>query len=199
MSTRWRGSSHSASQGNVCVVLAYSAGGAALMNTWLYMVHARLLAYFLMTILWLSPAFLSMLRIRRTTSECKDALLAHVKADTGVSSIGWPIVLLITGSTLGLLIVVGSTVLLGVFAIGCTMIPWYRIRLCRERPVLASLIMCGGGAIVVAVYRHHVGFMFLPLAAWILGVAALSALLGATPKKLPGKQPDRADSVPAEP
>jgi hypothetical protein len=169
------------------------------MNTWLFLVHASLFAYLLMTLLWLSPALVSMLRIRRTTSEGKDALPVHVKADNGVSSIGWPIVLLITGSSLGLLIVVGSIVLLGVFAIGCSMVPWYRIRLCRERPVWASLIMCGGGAIVVAIYRHHVGFMFLPFAAWILDVAALSALLGSTPTKLPKKQPEGADPVPAEP
>lgn len=199
MSTRWLRSSHSDSQGNVCVVLAYSAGAAALMNTWLFMVHASPLAYLLMTILLLSPALLSMLRIRRGKSEGEDALLVRVLAGTGISSIGWPIVLLITGSSLGVLVVVGSTVLLGVFAIGCSVVPWYRIRLCRERPVWASLIMWGGGAIVVAIYRHHVGFMFLPLAAWTLGVAALSALLGPTPEKRPGKQPERADPVPAEP
>jgi hypothetical protein len=140
-----------------------------------------------------------MLRIRRTTSESVDAPLVHVKTDTGVSSIGWPIVLLITGSGLGLLIVLGSTVLLGVFAIGCGIVPWYRLRLCRERPVRASLIMCGGGAIVVAIYRPYIGFMFLPLAAWTLGVAALITLLVSTPKKLPRKQPERADAVPAEP
>ncbi|MFS2027856.1 hypothetical protein [Massilia sp. CT11-137] len=169
-----------------------------MMNTWLFMVHASLLAYLLMTILLLSPALLSMLRIRRAKSEGGDALLVHVKTDTGISNIGWPIVLLMTGSSLGLLIVLGSTVLLGVFAIGCSMVPWYRIRLCRERPVWAGLIMCGGGAIVIAIYRHYVGFMFLPLAAWILGVAALSVLLGSTPKKLPGKQSEQADPVPAE-
>jgi hypothetical protein len=199
MSTRGRGSTHSDSQGNVCIVLAYSAGGAALMNTWLFMVHASPLACLLATILWLSPAFLSMLRIRRTKSEGKDALLAPIEADTGVAGIGWPIVLLITGSILGLLIVAGSIVLLGAVAIGCSIVPWYRIRLCRERPVLACLIMCGGAAIVVAIYRHAVGFMFLPLAAWALGVAALSALFGTTPKKLPRKQPGRTDSVLAEP
>jgi hypothetical protein len=169
------------------------------MNTWLFMVHARLLAHLLVTILWLSPALVSLLRIRRAKSEAEDALIAYVKADIGVSSIGWPIVLLITGSSVGLLIVAGSTALLGVFAIGCGMVPWYRIRLCRERPVWASLIMCGGGAIVVAIYRHHVGFMFLPLAAWTLSVTALIALLGTTPKKLPRKQPERAEPVPAEP
>jgi hypothetical protein len=169
------------------------------MNTWLFMVHASPLAYLLMTILLLSPALISMLRIRRAKSEGDDALLIRVMADTRVPSIGWPIVLLVTGSSLGLLIVVGSTVLLGVFAIGCSIVPWYRIRLCRERPVWASLIMCGGGAIVVAIYRHDVGFMFLPLAAWTLGVAALSALLGTTPKNLPRKQPEKADPVPVEP
>jgi len=169
------------------------------MNTWLFMVHASPLAYLLMTILLLSPALVSMLRIRRAKSEGEDALIAYVKADIGVSSIGWPIVLLITGSGLGLLIVAGSTALLGVFAIGCSIVPWYRIPLCRERPVWASLIMCSGGAIVVAMYRHYVGFMFMPLAAWVLGVGALSALLGTTPKKLPRKQPEKADPVPAEP
>lgn len=148
------------------------------MNTWLFMVHASLLACLLTTILWLPLVLLSMLRIRRTKSEGVDAPFVPVKADTGVSGIGWPIVLLITGSSLGLLIVVGNTVLLGVFAIGCSIIPWYRIRLCRERPVRAGLIMCAGGAIVVATCRHYVGFMFLPIAAWALGVAALCALLG---------------------
>ncbi|PQO98138.1 hypothetical protein C5614_12305 [Massilia phosphatilytica] len=170
-----------------------------MMNAWLFMVHASLSAYLLMTILWLPLVLLSMLRIRRSTSEGVHAPLVNVKADTGVTSIGWPIVLLITGSSLGLLIVGGSTVLLGVFAIGYSIVPWYRIRPCRERPVRASLVMCGGGAIVVAIYRHHVGFVFLPLAAWILGVAALLALLASTPKKLSGKQPARAAPVPAEP
>jgi hypothetical protein len=169
------------------------------MNTWLLMVHGSLFAVLLMTTLWLPLIVLSMLRIRRTRSQGMDVPLVHVKADTGVSSIGWPIVLLITGCSLGLLILAGSTVLFGVFAIGCSIVPWYRIRLCRERPVRASLIMCGGGAIVVVIYHHDVGFMFLPLAAWILGVAALSALFVTTPKKLPGKQPERADPVPAEP
>jgi hypothetical protein len=169
------------------------------MNTWLLMVHGSLLAYVLMTTLWLPLILLSMLRIRRARSQGMDAQLVHVDADTGVSSIGWPIVLLITGCSLGLLIVAGSTVLFGVFAIGCSIVPWYRIRLCRERPVRASLIMCGGGAFVVAIYRHDVGFMFLPLAAWILGVAALSALFVTTPKNLPRKQNEQADPAPAEP
>lgn len=199
MSTRQLGSGQSGSHGNICVVLAYSVGGAALMNTWLFMVHTSLLACLLFTIPWLSLAFLSMLRIRRTKSESEAGLLVHLRADTGASSFAWPIVLLIIGTSLGLLIVMGSAVLLGVFAIGCSIIPWYRICLCRERPVWASLIMCSGGAIVVAIYRHDVEFMFLPLAAWILSVAALSAFFGTIPKQLPRKQPERADPVPAEP
>lgn len=168
------------------------------MSAWLFMVHASLCAYVLMSMLWLSPAFLSMRLIRRKKSEDEDDLLVYVEAGTRVSSVGWALLLLITGASIGLLIVVGSMVLLGVFAVGCSIVPWYHIRLCREHPVPASLIMWSGGAIVVAIYHHYVEFMFLPLAAWALGVAALSALLRTVPKNLRKKQPERADAVPAE-
>lgn len=199
MSTRWLGSSHSGSDGNVCIVLACSAGGAALMNSWLFMVHASLLAYLVVTILWLSPALLSMLGVRRAKHEGEHALPAHLEPDTGISSIGWSIVLLITGSSLGLLVLAGSTVLLGVFAVGCSLVPWHRVRLCRQRPVLASLVMCGGGAIVAAIDHRHVEFMFLPIAAWVLGVTALSAFLETTRKRLSRKQPEKTVPVPARP
>lgn len=169
------------------------------MNTWLFMVHASLLGYLTMTILWLSPALLSMLRIRRAKREGEDALFIQLAPDTRISRIGWPIVLMITGSGLGLLVVAGSTVLLGVFAIGCGLAPWYRIRFCRQRPVWASLVMCGAGAIVVTVHYHRVGFMFLPIAAWVLGVAALGALLGTSQEKLPRKKSKKVDPVPVQP
>lgn len=190
MSTRWLASSHSGPDGNVCIVLTYSAGGAALMNTWLFVVHASLRAYLLMTMLWLTPALLTILRIQRAKPE-SGSLRVHLKPDTRISSIGWPIVLLITGSGLGLLVVAGSTVMLGVFAIGCSILPWHRIGLCRQRPVLASLVICGGGAIVVAIYHRHIDFMFLPIAAWVLGVGALSTFLGTTRKNCPGNSPRR--------
>jgi hypothetical protein len=64
---------------------------------------------------------------------------------------------------------------------------------------LASLVICGGGAIVVAIYHRHTDFMFLPIAAWVLGVGALSTFLGTTRKKLPGKQPEKAVPVQAQP
>lgn len=168
------------------------------MSTWLSMVHASLLAYLLMTMLWLSPALLTMLRIRRAKPE-GGALRVHLKPNTRISGIGWPIVLLIAGSGLGLLVIAGSTVLLGVFAIGCSIPPWHRIGLCRQRPVLSSLVMCGGGAIVVAIYHRLIDFMFLPIAAWVLGVCALSTFLGTTRKKLPRKQPEKAVPVQAQP
>jgi hypothetical protein len=169
------------------------------MNTWLFVVHASLRAYLLMTMLWLTPALLTMLRIRRAKPEGEDSRPIHLKPVTAISSIGWPIVLLITGSSLGLLVVAGSTVLLGVFAIACGFAPWHRISLCRQRPVWASLVMCGGGAIVVTVYHRHVGFMFLPIAAWVLGMGAMSVFLGTTREKLPKKQPEKAVPAPAQP
>jgi hypothetical protein len=202
MSTRWLGSTYSSSDGNACIVLAYSASGAALMNTWLIMVHANLLPHLLLTLLWLSPAVLSMLRIRRAKLENGrevPRLVVHLRPDTRIAGIGWPIVLLITGCSLGLLVVAGSAVLLGVFAIGCSIVPWSRVRLCRQRPVSASLVMCSGGACVVALYRQDVEFMFLPIAAWVLGMAALGVLLGTTRKKLTGKPPENADPVPVRP
>jgi hypothetical protein len=184
-------------------VLAYSAGATALMNTWLFMVHAKLLAYLVMTMLWLSPALLSMLRIRRVKPEDERGAcgphLAHLKPDTRISNIGWSIVLLITGSSLGLLVIAGSTTLLGVFTVGYSIVPWHRIRLCRQRPVWAGLVMCGGGAIVVSIYHRHAQFMFLPIAAWVFGVAALSAFLGTIRKKLPKKQLEKTRPVPVQP
>jgi hypothetical protein len=168
------------------------------MNTWLFMVHASLRAFLLMTMLWLSPALLTMLRIRRAKPE-DGLLLVHLKPDNRISSIGWPIVLLITGSGLGLLVVAGSTVLLGVFAIGCSILPWHRIGLCRQRPLLASLVICGGGALVVAIYQRNIDFMFLPIAAWVLGVGALSTYLRTTRKKLPRKQSEKVVPVQAQP
>jgi hypothetical protein len=174
------------------------------MNAWLFMVHASLLAYLVMTILWLSPALLLMLRMRRVKPEDevgppRDPYLAHLTPDISISNIGWPIVLLITGSSLGLLIVAGSATLLGISAVGYSIVPWYRIRLCRQRPVWAGLVMCGGGAIVVSAYHRHAQFMFLPIAAWVFGVVALSALLGTIRKRLPRKQPEKTHPVPVQP
>ena len=173
------------------------------MNTWLFMVHASLLAYLVLTILWLSPALLLMLRMRRVKPEddrrLPGAHLAHLKPDTRISNIGWPIVLLLTGGSLGFLVLAGSTALLGVFAVSYSIVPWHRIRLCRQRPVWAALVMCGGGALVVFIYHRHAQFMFLPIAAWVFGVAALSAFLGTIRKKLPRKQPEKTRPVPVQP
>lgn len=191
MRARSPGPTYFPSAGNECMVLAFSAGGAALMNTWLAMAHASMAGHLVTTIPWLSLALLSLMRIRRTRPDDK--------RDSGVSGMGGTIVLLIAGGAVGLLVLAGSAVVLGVCAIGCSFAPWHRIRFCRRHPVSASLLPCGGGALVLAIHRHDVEFMFLPIAAWILGMTGLIALLGTTRKTLPAKQAEKTAAAPVQP
>jgi hypothetical protein len=191
MSITSPGSTHSLSGANPCIALAYAAGGAALMNAWLSLFHANVIGHVAATIPWLCLALLSALRMPPGTPDD-----AHANLPAGT---GWPIVLPLAGGAVGLLVAAGSSLLLGVVAIGCSFAPWQRIRLCRQRPILASLVMCAGGAAVLVLCRHAVDVMFLPVAAWILGMSGLVALLGTPRKARPAQRPAQADSVPARP
>jgi hypothetical protein len=181
------------------MVLAFAAGGAALMNTWLSMVHASLPGRLVTTLPWLSLVLLAVLRLRRAQREARERLSVDHKEETVTSGIGWSAALLIAGVVVGLLVLEGNAVLLGVVAIGYTFAPWDRIRLCRQRPVRAGVLICGGGALVLAICRHDVAFMFLPIAAWILGMSSVIALLGTTRMKLPAQQPEKNGGVPVQP
>lgn len=164
------------------------------MNIWLSMVHVSLPGRLLITMPWLSLAVLSMLLHYRTPPRPLD----DKKADI-ISSIGWSILLLIAGGVIGLLVLQGSTVLIGIFAASYSCAPWHRLRLCRQHPVSASLLMCGGGALVLTIYRHHVEFMFMPIAAWILGVSSFIALLKVTQKQPTARQPENKGALPVQP
>ena len=199
MRARWLGPTRFSSDGNAWLVLALAAGGAALMNTWLSIVHASLPGRLVTTLPWLSLTLVAMLRLQRTRREATAPLPVDDDRGNIMSGIGGSAVLLAAGGVAGLLVVAGSAVLLGVLAIGYGFAPWRRIRLCRRRPIRASLSLCGGGALALAVYRHDVEFMFLPIAAWILGMSGLVALLAMSWKTLPATQPEQTDTVPVEP
>lgn len=169
------------------------------MSTWLSMVHASLPGRLVTTLPWLSRALLALLRFRRAQREAPERLSVDHKEETLTSGIGWSAALLIAGGVVGLLVLEGSAVLLGVFAIGYVFAPWHRIWICRQRPVWAGLLPCAGGAFVLAMPGQEVEFMFLPIAAWILGMSGLIALLATTRRKLPAQQPGKTGIAPVQP
>ena len=190
MSTRWLGSTDSLPD-STFIVLAFSVGGGALMSTWLSMVHASLRGWLVATIPWVFLALLSVLRTRRAAPSGGDVARVRVKPRFIIADIGWATVPLAAGGIIGVLVAAGSSVLLGVFAAACSFAPWRRMPLCRQHPGRAALSMCGGGALALVLRRADVHPMFLPIAAWILGICGLAACVGTMHRETPSKPPGR--------
>jgi hypothetical protein len=198
MSARWSRATYSLS-GGTFIVLAFSVGGGALINTWLSMVHASLCWRLVATIPWISLALLAMLRMRRAKREGSDASLGHAQPSSVISNTGWAMVLLVAGSAIGVLVAAGNMMLLGIFATAYGFAPWRRMPLCRQHPAWAVLSMCGGGAVALSLYRDAIHLMALPVAAWILGMSGLAAFIGTTRRKTPSKRPGKLDALPVRP
>jgi FtsH-binding integral membrane protein len=171
MSTRRSGPTSSFPGGGIFVALAFSLGGGALVNTWSSMLQAHLSGRLVAILPWLALALLAALRLRRATrTDSPRRAFSATRA-------GLAIVPSIFGGMIGFLVALGSTVLLALFAAACLFAPWSRIPLCRRHPGWASLSMCCGGALALAICHDRVDPMFLPVAAWVLGVSALAALV----------------------
>lgn len=198
MSTERPGSSYSLS-GGTFIVLAFSIGGGVLINTWLSMVHAGLRWRLVATIPWISLALLSMLRMRRAKLEDTDVPLRRARPGSGISNIGCAIVLLVAGSVIGFLVAAGNIILLALFTTTCSFAPWYRMPICRQHPGRAVVLMCGGGALVLGIYRDAIHLMSLPVAAWIFGMSGLAAFVGTTRRKAPSERPGKMDALPVQP
>lgn len=198
MSTRWLGSTYSL-PGGTFIVLAFSIGGGMLINTWLSMAHASLRWRLMATIPWLSLAVLSMLRMRRANLEDTDVSPRDARPGSVISNTGCAMVLLIAGSVIGFLVAAENMMLLGLFTTAYGFAPWYRMSMCRQHPGWAVLSMCGGGALVLYIYRDAIHLMSLPVAAWIFGMSGLTAFVGTTRRKMPSKQPGKMDALPVQP
>lgn len=160
-------------QDGVFIGLTLSIGGGLLMETWLFIIHAGLPMRLVGAMPWLSLGILAVLRKRRSTSCTMGVSAEHAMPASIVSNAGWAIVLLVVGGGLGFLIMAGGALVLMTFTTACGFMPWHRIRLCRQQPGRASLIMCSGGAIVLGFPHTCVDSMFLPIAAWALGMSSL--------------------------
>lgn len=154
----------------VFVMLTCAIGGALLLHAWLAMVHATLPLRIVATLPWLSLMLLAVLRMRRAAS----ASATRPGPGAVASTVGGALVLLAAGNIVGVFVVAGSTLpLAAVAAAGC-FAPWGRVRLCRHRPVRASLLVCAAGALVPGACHDAVQAMFLPVAAWVLGMCGLA-------------------------
>lgn len=154
-------------------MLACAIGGALLLHAWLAMVQASLSWRLVATLPWLSLLLLSVLRMRRAAAESFRRPVSDAGPGALASTLGGALVLLAAGNVVGVFVVAGNTLPLAAVAALCCFAPWRRIPLCRQRPVRASLLVCAGAALVAGACRDAVQPMFLPIAAWLLGMSGL--------------------------
>jgi hypothetical protein len=82
-------------------------------------------------------------------------------------ALGWYLVLLALGVSIGVLFSEGSAVLLGTVAALSYLLPWARIPVCRDRFVVSSLVMLAG-AFAWSVTRSRPDPLYCMIATWLL-------------------------------
>lgn len=81
---------------------------------------------------------------------------------------GWHLLLFAIGMLSGVLIAIGSVLILGVAATLLYLCPWTKIPACRSRFVVSSLVMLGGTIASVMACGRPVQSLYLMMSAWIM-------------------------------
>lgn len=159
--------------------LVFSLGGWALSETAILSGHFGLRSH-------LVPTLLGLYLVSTSTRQMKlprhlmpaQAAPAPQGSSPLASQAGWSLLLLTAGLLMGLLIMGGSTLVLGMTAFALTLAPWSRISFCRERMVGASLVMCAGMALPLLLAHRRIDTIFLLVSGWLFWGCATYAVLG---------------------
>jgi hypothetical protein len=93
------------------------------------------------------------------------------------SNAGWGMLLLLTGSILGQLVLWGWVTPLLAFAIGVTFVPWSRIPLCRRHFLVSISLIATGAGFYFLIAGSALSSMQLAFSASAFWMACLHAYL----------------------
>jgi hypothetical protein len=88
-------------------------------------------------------------------------------------ALGWYVLLIAVGVSIGVLVSAGSVLLLGVVPALTYLFPWTRIPVCRARFVVSSLVMLAGAIVWIVTQSRSVQSLYFMIAAWILYVPSV--------------------------
>lgn len=153
------------------IALVFSLTGCALLETWLFTMHASLPGHALALMAGLSLVFLSL----RHSPVHTDFRSRRHRPFLGIDA-GYAFLLFAIGSLIGLFILSNATLALAVLVL-LSFIPWSRLPLCRHHFFTAATLTWAGIMLVLFIGRHEIRPMFLPLASWVSWTCACFALL----------------------
>lgn len=158
--------------------LAFSLSGWLLAGAGLLSVHAGLRAHLISTLMALYLVFCSTKRLKLAQQFLHErpGSPATQRSSSAAVQVAWALLPLMTGVLVGVLILGGSTVLLGLATCVFTFVPWSRVPICRDRIVVASVLMCIGMGLPMLVARHPISPIFLFICAWLLWLCATFAI-----------------------
>jgi len=157
----------------------FSLSGWGLINATLVSQHAGLGAYPVPTLMATYLMYTSTKQLKLARQFQPEQAQAPTMRRRGSAAAGaaWALLPLMAGVLTGILILGGNALLLGLTAVIFTLAPWSRLAFCRDRIVVASVLMCVGIGLPWLIPHHSVGPIFLLIAAWCFWVCAIYAVL----------------------
>jgi hypothetical protein len=90
-----------------------------------------------------------------------------------VSVLGWYLLLLAAGACLGVMLSLGSIVLLGMATALTYLVPWMKIPACRKGFVVSSVVTLAGTIACVIIYSRPVHPLYFMVFVWMLYVSPM--------------------------
>lgn len=160
--------------------LAHSLNGWVLVETTLVLQGAGFRSHLIAALIALGLAFYSVRPFRLPKKSAAENVVAsstrHKRSPAARTA--WALLLLTTGAVHGAAITSDSILLVCFVAIVLSLIPWSRILFCRDRIVLAAILMCSGMALPLFVDHRSISPVFLLFSAWISLLCATLINLG---------------------
>jgi hypothetical protein len=158
----------------------FSLTGWAFIEVWLIGRHVSPRTHLVPALIALYLALSSIRRskLAREDFRREDHLPAPQWDKLGAKQLGWALILLFAGATMGALIGTNSMFFVGIGAVGLSYVPWSRVPLCRDHLIVASLAMCTGMALPMLITYRNLDLIFPLLTAWVFWTCAVFTVLG---------------------
>jgi hypothetical protein len=86
----------------------------------------------------------------------------------------WYLLLFVAGACVGVLVSMGSVLLLGMVAALTYLLPWMKIPVCRAQFVVSSMVALAGAIAWMLIYGRPVQSLYFMIATWMLYVPSMS-------------------------
>lgn len=165
--------------GPLFIAFTFSIAGWALLALWLLQTGAGLRSQGVAALwgLWLCFVSVRRPRIGRAASRKDASLTTREHRKPSRRDAVWAVLFLVMGATLGTLVLLDQTTVLGVACLGLVMVPWSRVSFCRNHLLAASTAVWTGMVSIIAPNYRSIDPIFLPIACWVFWAFATISLL----------------------